>query len=101
MRTVTDNSMPTVTDKMSDGFVARSRLLQRRMVAAGLAVEAIARSEPDIFRGLQKRCAICEYSDLCDSDLRDISAAPGPKAYCPNVVLLNALSEMWWFRAYV
>lgn len=86
---------------LPDRPVARSRLLRRRMVGAGLEVEAIASGEPDIFRGLQKRCAICEYADLCERDLRDSFAAPGAKGYCSNRVLLNALAEMWWFRAHI
>jgi hypothetical protein len=94
-------SMGTLPDKMSDRSVARTRRLQRRMVASGLAVNAIARSEPDIFRSLQVRCAVCEHADLCERNLRAISAAPGSKGYCSNVVLLNALSEIWWFRAYI
>ena len=94
-------SMSTVPDETSDDPVARTRLLRRRMVAAGLAVEAIAEGEPDMFRNLQTRCANCEYADRCEKDLRDTFAASGSQGYCSNCVLLNALSETWWLRAYI
>jgi hypothetical protein len=93
--------MSTVPDETSDDPVARTRLLRRRMMAAGLAVEAIAEGEPDMFRNLQTRCANCEYADRCEKDLRDTFAASGSQGYCSNCVLLNALSETWWLRAYI
>jgi len=96
--------MDILPREVTDPSVARAKqagLLHRRMVAGGLAVQAIARSEPGIFRDLQMRCAACEYADLCEKDLRDSSVAPGWKDCCPNVVLLNALSELWWFRAFI
>ncbi len=82
------------------------RLLLRRMVALGVAAEAIAGREPEMFQYLKRSCATCEYPAQCAGDLQDISAArasvsafPGWDDYCPNAVLLNALSELPWFRA--
>jgi hypothetical protein len=94
--------------KASEGAVGRadrSRILLRRMVAMGIAPEAVVRREPEMFQHLKMSCATCEYPDLCARDLHDISSArhcisaePGWDDYCQNAVLLNALSELWWFR---
>jgi hypothetical protein len=93
--------MATLPDKTTRASVEQTGRLQRRMEGVGLAIGAIADSEPDIFLHLQVLCATCEYPDLCERNLRDISAAPGWEDYCPNAVLLSALSELRLFRATV
>jgi hypothetical protein len=100
--------MDALPGKASEGAVGRidgSRMLFRRMVAMGIAAEAVASREPEMFQHLKMSCATCEYPDLCARDLHDIgsarhyiSAVPGWDDYCQNAVLLNALSELCWFR---
>jgi len=103
--------MVTLAEKTSDVSVTRAQqigMLQRRMAAMELVPEAIASLEPEIFEHLQISCAACEYPDLCELDLRNILAAPDVRGmpagwgwddYCPNVALLNTLSELSWFRS--
>jgi len=70
--------------------------LARRMMALGLDLSAVARSEPAMFGDLRKRCANCRCLERC---ARDLKADPaGPMRYCPNNGLLNFLAGVWWLR---
>jgi hypothetical protein len=73
-------------------------LLERRMSVLGLAQTAIARTDPDIFDRLRGLCARCECRDLCKGDLRHQLSDRTWCDYCANAPLLNALTEVWWFR---
>jgi hypothetical protein len=72
------------------------RPLARRMVARGLDLAAVARSEPGAFRDLRDRCAKCRSLERC---VRDLQSDPtGPLPYCPNGGLIDFLTELWWLR---
>jgi Family of unknown function (DUF6455) len=72
------------------------RPLARRMMALGLDISAVARSEPGVFGDLRNRCSACRDLERC---ARDLKADPaGPMRYCPNDGLLNFLTDFWWLR---
>ena len=73
-------------------------LLSRRLVALGLHSNSVAGSEPAAFIDLRTRCGRCASRERCERDLQGARADPAWKSYCPNAILLNALTEMWWLR---
>ena len=76
-----------------------SGLLRRRMATLGIDGDAFARAEPALFGNLQTLCRECEHPALCRHDLRHDSAGIAWEDYCPNAVVLNAVTELRWFRA--
>ncbi len=74
-------------------------LLLRRLAGMGLLHQEIACREPELFEYLRLSCAACEWPDLCEWDLRHGWSDPAWGDYCPNAVVLNALSELPGFRA--
>jgi hypothetical protein len=79
----------------------KSQLLPRRIAALDLNPASVARSELSVFHHLEGLCVRCGCHAVCDSDLRRDPADPAWKGYCPNAVLLNALTECWWLRAFI
>jgi len=76
-------------------------LLHRRLAILHLDVDALARSEPLLFRDLQKLCALCESRGRCVRDLaREANREPTDvesrdwRDYCPNTATLNMLSAV-------
>ncbi len=76
-------------------FDREASLLGRRMVALGLAPEAVERTEIDIFFDLKRLCVRCECNDRCEADLDDRPADGRWVEYCPNALVLKALAEQW------
>ncbi len=69
-------------------------LLQRRMIALCLDVEAWRDREPELFGDLQTSCAACPNADACDDDLGahlDDPACDDWRDYCPNAARLRML----------
>ena len=73
-------------------------LLLRRLSALGLSPEALAQTEPKILADLQRRCACCGQHDGCTIDVSRQAVDRSWVNYCPNSVMLNALSEAWYLR---
>jgi hypothetical protein len=73
-------------------------LLLRRLSALRLSPAALAQTEPKILHDLQRRCACCEHHDRCAIDLSRQAVARSWVNYCPNSVMLNALTEAWYLR---
>ena len=71
-----------------------------RMFALDLDPDAVVRGEPELFRDLEIACTVCASHDACRRDMQRPSDADGGtwEAYCPNALLLRALSECWWFH---
>jgi len=78
---------------------ADDALLLRRMSILGVDAGTFARVEPALFGDLQMLCRECECPDLCRSDLRHNPAGVAWEDYCPNAVVLNAVTELRWFGA--
>ena len=68
-------------------------LLERRLAASGLSVEQVARSEPQIFRDLQRVCGQCDAGVRCERDLDGDDKDRAWRDYCPNVATLDALRK--------
>ena len=69
-------------------------LLQRRMIALRLDVEAWRSMEPEMFADLQTTCAACPSPDACDYDLGahlDDPTCDDWRDYCPNAARLRML----------
>jgi len=72
-------------------------LLACRMKLLGIDPEALARSEPLLFRSLALRCRQCANPEQCTRDLDRASPdsiEEGWKDYCMNVALLRMLSAI-------
>ena len=68
----------------------RPLLLLRMLQALGL--DQAARSDPLIFRDLQRSCAMCDCKKRCDRELADGTAASHFAEFCPNALTLKALA---------
>jgi hypothetical protein len=73
-------------------------LLLRRLSALGFSPAALAQTEPKILHDLERRCACCEHHDRCTIDLSRQAVDRSWVNYCPNSVMLNALTEAWYLR---
>ena len=93
-------STPELLSLSSQGLYG-SNLLERRMAALNLDPEELARSEPALFRGLQRLCTSRRNPMRCARDLaQEFSRDPSEPAstdwrdYCPNGTTLNMLSAL-------
>lgn len=67
-------------------------LLNKRLEHAGLSEAALASSNSDVLRHLQRVCGLCRETTRCAADLaRERRASPA--RYCPNELTLTALSR--------
>jgi hypothetical protein len=73
-------------------------LLMRRMQALGVDSDAVARAEGALMRDLVTGCGSCGRRDRCRDDLIRGPVACEWRSYCPNAILLGALTEAWWLR---
>jgi hypothetical protein len=74
-------------------------LLRRQMSRLGIDADVVARLEPGLFGNLQTLCLECGQSKVCRHDLSHDPAGGAWDEYCPNAVVLNALSALRRFRA--
>ena len=65
--------------------------LRKRPMHAGLSEDALAVSNCDVLRDLQRVCSQCTSKTRCAADLRRGRRAT-PSKYCPNEQTLRALS---------
>jgi hypothetical protein len=82
---------------LADGGRHETVLLPRRMKLLGIDPEALARSEPLLFRSLALRCRQCASPQQCTRELERASPdsiEEGWKDYCMNVALLRMLSAI-------
>ena len=61
-----------------------SNLMPRLMRKLGLDPTAMERDEPQVFRQMQGKCAMCESHDRCAADLDDDASLSEFEDYCPN-----------------
>lgn len=67
-------------------------LLRKRLEHAGLSEEALASSNSDVLRDLQRVCGLCRETTRCAADIaRERRASPAK--YCPNELTLVALTR--------
>jgi 3-hydroxybenzoate/4-hydroxybenzoate---CoA ligase len=64
-----------------------SRLMRR----LGLDPAAIEQADPQLYREMQSKCAMCEHQDRCGADLEEDIAASDFEDYCPNMDVLVTL----------
>jgi hypothetical protein len=69
----------------------RELALPRMMAALQLDPMAVARSDPETFRDMQRVCAMCDCTRRCERDLVDGDAAINFEDYCPNAATLRSL----------
>jgi Family of unknown function (DUF6455) len=81
-----------------DDESADADLLVRRMSALGVDSDAFARLEPALFGNLHTLCRDCDRPGQCRHDLRHDPKDPAWEDYCPNATVLNAITELRWFR---
>ena len=84
--------MTTLLDFFESTRLDETELLQRRMVALGLDVEAWAYFEPVMLGELQGLCAACVSRQRCAYDLVthfDDPTWPDGRHYCPNAAKLD------------
>lgn len=81
---------------LAQGGPESTVLLERRMATLDLDCEEVLRSEPGVFRDLQRVCTLCNNKRRCSRDLTKAPCATTWKSYCPNVSTLLALDAMPW-----
>ncbi|HML08005.1 MAG TPA: hypothetical protein VK430_07760 [Xanthobacteraceae bacterium] len=75
---------------------ARDDLLGSRVAMLGLDLAAIESSDRKAFATIKRRCALCDFRQACEVDLRRDPNNPVWETYCPNSATLIALTEAWW-----
>jgi hypothetical protein len=70
-----------------------TKLLLSRMDALHLNGDALARSEPDVMRDLQRLCSICASKKRCKRNLAHDPENPVWRQYCPNEGTFAALQR--------
>jgi hypothetical protein len=66
-------------------------LLSQRLAALQLDPGAVARTEPDVLRDMERVCTVCSEKPHCSHDIDRDPSDPEWRDYCPNVDTLNAL----------
>ena len=68
-------------------------LLQKMLVALGVAPETLVKRDPAVMRDLQRLCVSCSRKSRCQHDLAVGEAAERFHEFCPNAFTLDALLE--------
>ena len=79
------------------GDNADGALLRGRMSRLGIDADTFVRAEPDLFANLATLCRECTDPQLCRRDLHHDPADTTWEDYCPNAVVLQAITELRWF----
>ena len=66
-------------------------LLQKMLVALGVAPETLMKRDPAVMRDLQRLCISCSHKSRCQHDLAIGEAATRFHEFCPNAYTLDAL----------
>ena len=86
--------MTTLGPLLESTRAGETPLLQRRMIALRLDVEAWLNIDPEMFGDLQRSCAACASPSQCAYDLGahlDDPTWHDWRDYCPNVARLRML----------
>jgi hypothetical protein len=87
-----DMGLSTADLRALDRLADQPLLLPRLLEALHIDPEAVARSEPMVYRDLQRVCAMCDSKKRCARDLKEGTAAVHFEDYCPNTLTLKTLS---------
>jgi transcriptional regulator with XRE-family HTH domain len=68
-------------------------LLQKMLVALGVAPETLIKHDPAVMRDLQRLCVSCTHKSRCQHELALGEAAERFHEFCPNAYTLDALLE--------
>ena len=88
----------TATASAKDQPSGGDLLLHHRMTALSINPQAVERVEPELFANLATLCRGCNEPKLCKLDLAHNPNGVAWEEYCPNAVVLNALSALSWFK---
>ena len=66
-------------------------LLQKMLVALGVAPETLIKRNPAVMRDLQRLCVSCSHKSRCQHELAIGEAAARFHEFCPNAFTLDAL----------
>lgn len=67
-------------------------LLPNMLKALKLDPAVIARVEPEVYRDLQRVCALCDVQKRCEGEIAEGDAPASYEDFCPNAVTLKALT---------
>jgi hypothetical protein len=84
---VSTNELCALAGKWPDA----AEQLNRRLAALDLDPKDISSVEPQVLHDLQRVCTLCSDKRECERDLAEDPANPKWRAYCPNVITLDAL----------
>ena len=80
---------------LASGGPSQGNLLLRRLANLRLDADELARSDPDLFRDLQRVCTTCRSPRRCARDLKwESNTSQDWRDYCPNAATLNMLSTL-------
>ena len=71
-----------------------AHLLYERMRALGISEADVRRAADGVMRDLQRTCAVCSETGVCEWDLRERPDDPVWKSYCHNAVTLESLAKL-------
>ncbi len=66
-------------------------LVQKMLVALGVAPESLMKRDPAIMQDLQRLCVSCSHKSRCQHELAIGEAAERFHEFCPNAYTLDAL----------
>jgi hypothetical protein len=84
---VSPNELHALAGKWPDA----AEPLNRRLVALGLDPQDVRHSLPQVMHDLQRVCSLCQSVGECEHDLAARPSSVTWRAYCPNVMTLDAL----------
>jgi len=86
-----DMGVSTADLRALDRLADKPLLLGRMLEQLHIDAEKLSRTEPEIFRDLQRVCAMCDVKKYCGRDLEAGKAAENFEDYCPNAFTLKAV----------
>ena len=87
-----DMGVSTADLRALDRLADQPLLLHRMLEQLHLDADFLSRTEPEIFRDLQRVCAMCDSKKRCGRDLDAGKGAEHFEDYCPNALTLKAVS---------
>ena len=82
---------PAELRAIADKGPGAADLLQKMLVALGVAPETLIKRDPAVMRDLQRLCVSCSHKSRCQHELAVGEAAERFHEFCPNAFTLDAL----------
>jgi hypothetical protein len=74
-----------------DRLADQPLLLPQMLAALHIDPDKLSKTEPMMFRDLQRVCAMCDSKKRCSRELNEGNAAVNFEDYCPNSLTLKAV----------